>query len=124
MGMQSTLGTCNWKINRMRLLESQLGSLSREIDILYGKLHPSDALRTIPGIGLVLAPPVLGVLHEARRFAGLHQLRAFCGLFSCIKSSGSADQPSQRITQSGNNRIKMRALSRRRCCAPDRSRLS
>jgi transposase len=97
------------EIDRMRLLESQLGKLSREIEMLYSKLHPSDALRTIPGIGDALAPLVLGVLHEARRFAGLHQLRGFCGLFPRTNSSGGADQPGQSITQSGNNRIK-RAL--------------
>ena len=97
------------EIDRMRLLESQLCKLGREIETLYGKLHPSDALRTIPGIGDALAPLVLGVLHEARRFAGLHQLRGFCGLFPRTNSSGGADQPGQSITQSGNNRIK-RAL--------------
>jgi transposase len=97
------------EIDRMRLLESQLGKLGREIETLYGKLHPSDALRTIPGIGDALAPLVLGVLHDARRFAGLHQLRGFCGLFPRTNSSGGADQPGQSITQSGNNRIK-RAL--------------
>ena len=37
------------EIDRMRLLESQLGKLGREIKMLYSKLHPSDALRTIPG---------------------------------------------------------------------------
>lgn len=97
------------EIDRMRLLESQLGKLGREIEMLYSKLHPSDALRTIPGIGDALAPLVLGVLHEARRFAGLHELRGFCGLFLRTNSSGGADQPGQSITQSGNNRIK-RAL--------------
>jgi transposase len=97
------------EIDRMRLLESQLGRLGGEIEKLYGKLHPSDALRTIPGIGDALAPLILGVLHEARRSAGLHQLRGFCGLFPRTNSSGGADQPGQSITQSGNNRIK-RAL--------------
>ena len=80
-----------------RLLEAQLTRLGREIEKLYAKLHPTDALRTIPGVGLALGPLVLGVLHKATRFAGLHQLRGFCG------------KPGQAITQSGNNRIK-RAL--------------
>jgi transposase len=97
------------EIDRMRLVEQHLSELRREIEVLYGKLHPSDALRTIPGIGDALAPLVLGVLHEARRFAGLHQLRGFCGMFPRTNSSGGADQPGQAITQSGNNRIK-RAL--------------
>ncbi len=97
------------EIDRMRLVEQHLSELRREIAVLYGKLHPSDALRTIPGIGDALAPLVLGVLHEARRFAGLHQLRGFCGMFPRTNASGGADQPGQAVTQSGNNRIK-RAL--------------
>jgi transposase len=97
------------EVDRLRLVEAQLARLGREVEALYAKLHPSDALRTIPGIGVALAPLVLGVLHEARRFAGLRQLRGFCGLFPRTSSSGGADQPGQAITQSGNNRIK-RAL--------------
>jgi len=97
------------EIDRLRLIEAQLSRLGREVEILYSKLHPSDALRTIPGIGAALGPLVLGVLHDARRFAGLHQLRGFCGMFPRTNSSGGADQPGQAITQSGNNRIK-RAL--------------
>lgn len=97
------------EIDRLRQLETQLRQLGQEIEVLYGQLHPSNALRSIPGIGAALGPLVLGVLHEAGRFAGLHQLRGFCGLFPRTNSSGGADQPGQAITQSGNNRIK-RAL--------------
>ena len=97
------------EIDRLRLIEAQLSQLSHEVEVLYGKLHPSNALRTIPGIGAALGPLVLGVLHDVRRFAGLHQLRGFCGMFPRTNSSGGADQPGQAITQSGNNRIK-RAL--------------
>ena len=94
------------EIDRMRLIEGQLSRLGREIEALYAKLHPSDALRTVPGIGDALAPLVLGVLHEAGRFGSLHRLRGFCGLFPRTSSSGGADRPGQAITQSGNNRIK------------------
>lgn len=97
------------EIDRLHLIEAQLSRLGREVEVLYSKLHPSDALRTIPGIGAALGPLVLGVLHDVRRFAGLHQLRGFCGMFPRTNSSGGADHPGQAITQSGNNRIK-RAL--------------
>lgn len=97
------------EVDRLRLIEGQLAAIGREVDGLYSKLHPSDALRSIPGIGEALAPLVLGVLHDARRFAGLHQLRGFCGMFPRTNSSGGSDRPGQTITQSGNNRIK-RAL--------------
>ena len=97
------------EVDRLRLIEAQLTRLTREIETLYAKLHPSDALRSIPGIGIALGPLVLGVLHEAGRFAGLHRLRGFCGMFPRVKASGGTSQPGQAITQSGNNRIK-RAL--------------
>lgn len=97
------------EVDRLRLIETQLAQLGREVEALYAKLHPSDALRSIPGIGATLGPLVLGVLHEAQRFADLHQLRGFCGMFPRVNSSGGADKPGQAITQSGNNRIK-RAL--------------
>lgn len=97
------------EVDRLRLIKAQLTRLGREVEKLYAELHPSDALRTIPGIGVVLGPLVLGVLHERRRFAGLHQLRDFCGMFPKVNSSGGLDRPGQAITQSGNNRIK-RAL--------------
>ena len=97
------------EVDRLRLVEAQLARLGREVEALYAKLHPSNALRTIPGIGIALGPLVLGVLHEAKRFAGLHQLRGFCGMFPRVNSSGGADRPGQAITQSGNTRIK-RAL--------------
>jgi transposase len=97
------------EVDRLRLLEAQLTRLGRAVEVLYAKLHPSDSLRTIPGIGIALAPLVLGVLHEAHRFTGLHQLRGFCGMFPRVNSSGGADKPGQAITQAGNNRIK-RAL--------------
>jgi len=97
------------EVDRLRLLEAQLSRLGREIEGLYAKLHPTDALRSIPGIGAALGPLILGVLHEAQRFAGLHQLRGFCGMFPRVNSSGGTDKPGQAITQAGNNRIK-RAL--------------
>ncbi len=97
------------EVDRLRLIEVQSTRLGREVEQLYAKLHPSDALRTIPGTGVTLGPLVLGVLHEAQRFAGLHQLRGFCGMYPRVNSSGGTDRPGQAITQSGNNRIK-RAL--------------
>lgn len=97
------------EVDRLRLVEAQITRLAREIEALYANLHPSDALRTIPGIGVVLGSLVLGVRHEAGRFASLHRLWGFCGMFPRVKASGGTRQPGQAITQSGNNRIK-RAL--------------
>ena len=44
--------------------------------MLYDKLHPSDALRTIPGIGDALAPLVLGVYCMRLVVSRIARLRA------------------------------------------------
>lgn len=91
------------------LMEHRLNAvadLDRRIERLYAEIHPQDALRTIPGIGRTLAPVLLGVLQTAERFHSERHLRGFCGLFPRQTNSGGRDKPGQRITQSGNDRIK------------------
>ncbi|MFC7556260.1 transposase [Pseudoroseomonas wenyumeiae] len=59
------------EIDRLRLLEAQLACLGQKIEALYSKLHPSNALRSIPGIGAALGPLVLEccMRQEVRWFA-------------------------------------------------------
>ena len=80
--------------------------LERRIAALYAEIHPSDALRTIPDIGPHLAPVLIGVLQTPERFRSERHIRGFCGLFPNRSDSGGAERPGQRISQSGNNRIK------------------
>jgi transposase len=86
-----------------------IAGLERRIAALYAEIHPSDALRTIPGIGPHLAPVLIGVLHTPERFRSERHIRGFCGLFPSRSDSGGAERPGQKISQSGNDRIK-RAL--------------
>jgi transposase len=86
-----------------------IAALDRRIAALYAELHPSDVLRTIPGIGEQLAPVLIGVLHTPARFRSERHVRGFCGLFPRRADSGGAERPGQKITQSGNDRVK-RAL--------------
>jgi len=86
-----------------------IARLDRRIEALYAEIHPTDALRTIPGVGRHLAPVLIGVLHTPDRFRSERHIRGFCGLFPNRADSGGAERPGQKITQSGNDRIK-RAL--------------
>lgn len=86
-----------------------MAELEGRIKALYTELHPSNLLRTIPGIGVHLAPVLIGILHTPERFRSVRHLRGFSGLFPNRTASGGADKPGQRITQAGNDRIK-RAL--------------
>lgn len=94
------------EIELLRLHRQHIARLDQEIEALYEELHPEDHLRSIPGIGLRLAPSLLGVIHSSRRFHGQKQLRGFSGLFPRRNESGGKDRPGQQITCGGNNRLK------------------
>jgi transposase len=94
------------EVARLRLLDGHMAALEQRIEALYTELHPSDALRTIPGIGAHLAPILLGVLHDAGRFRSQRHARGFCGLFPTRNESGGQVRPGQRLTKSGNDRLK------------------
>src|SRR5512144_1735827 len=105
-----TSSACSWRygqeVDLLRRYREHLSELDREIDRLYRLLHPVDVLRTLPGIGDVLAPALLGVLHTAARFGAQRRLRGFCGLFPRRHESGGVAHARQPITQDGNNRVK------------------
>jgi transposase len=89
----------------IRLLDA-VAKLDKRIEVLYRELHPTDALRSIPGVGSHLAPLLLGVLHPANRFRGERHVRGFCGMFPTRNASGGVERPGQQLTKAGNNRIK------------------
>lgn len=97
------------EVEHLRLWEQHITQLERQIEQIYRRLHPSDALRSIPGIGPTLAPLVIGVLGQANRFRNEDHIRGFCGMFPSKSSSGGVDRPGQRLTKSGSDRLK-RAL--------------
>ena len=97
------------EIAQIRLLEQQITDLNARISALYTRLHPSDALRSIPGLGSRLAAVILGLVHDAGRFHSERHLRGFCGLVPKRSASGGVERPGQKLTKSGHDRIK-RAL--------------
>jgi transposase len=94
------------EIARLRLLLAQMDELEQHIETLYAELHPTDVLRTIPGVGVHLAPVLLGVLQDAGRFRSQRHARGFCGLFPTRSESGGQARPGQHLTKSGNDRLK------------------
>lgn len=97
------------EIELMRMLDRNVSELDRRAETLYRGLHPGDSLRSIPGIGLALAPLLVSVLATPGRFRNERHIRGYCGLFPTKTSSGGIDRPGQRITKDGNDRVK-RAL--------------
>ena len=64
-----------------RQLTAHVKRLEQRCETLYRAVHPSDAMRSIPGIGSALAAELVAVIANPRRFRNERQLRGFCGLF-------------------------------------------
>lgn len=97
------------EVEHLRLWDRHVRAIEREVEQIYQRVHPSDALRSIPGIGATLAPLLIGVLGYAKRFRNEDHIRGFCGMFPTRSSSGGIEKPGQRLTKSGSDRVK-RAL--------------
>jgi transposase len=97
------------EVAHLRMWDTHIADIDRRVEQLYEQLHPSNALRSIPGIGPTLAPLLLGALGHATRFRNQDHIRGFCGMFPVKSSSGGLDKPGQRLTKNGNDRVK-RAL--------------
>jgi transposase len=97
------------EVAHLRLWEQHIADIDRRVTQLYEELHPSNALRSIPGIGPTLAPLLFGALGHATRFRNQDHVRGFCGMFPAKSVSGGVEKPGQRVTKGGNDRVK-RAL--------------
>ena len=97
------------ELTLVRQLQSHIKELDRRCAALYRAVHPSNAIQSIPGIGAALAPVLVGSIANVHRFTNERQMRGFCGMFPLSSSSGGRERPRQRITQTGNDRVK-RAL--------------
>lgn len=94
------------EVEHVRLWQRHIEVLEQRTTEISRQIHPDNLLQSIPGIGPVLAPLILGVLGEVHRFRSVDHLRGFCGLFPVCSSSGGVDRPGQWLAKSGNNRLK------------------
>ncbi|NBC16914.1 MAG: IS110 family transposase [Bacteroidetes bacterium] len=94
------------EIQRWEGLREHIKALDEQIERLYRDLDPSAHLRSIPGIGPLLGPSLLGVVHDWTRFGSQRRLRGFCGLFPKRNESGGVTRPGQKIGKGGSNRAK------------------
>ncbi len=90
---------------RLDVLESQekyILQVEQEMDRFARHLPTYEVLRGIPGIGPVVAPAVLAIVGDIRRFKNARGLVAYCGLAPRKNQSGQFDRKGQRMTKTGN----------------------
>jgi transposase len=96
----------NIELDLMEFEEEKVKCLDKKIEVLYHKLDPGKVLRSIPGLGLVIAPSILGATGNPKRFTNLRAYKAFCGLVPRKKQSATLDIKGLRITKTGQRILK------------------
>lgn len=89
------------EVRLIRAINDEIGLLDARIATLYAKADPAGIVASVPGIGEVLAPGILGRLGDPTRFASLAAVRAFTGLVPDTNESGTSTGP-VRLTKAGD----------------------
>jgi transposase len=93
----------------LRLLEAEeteTRALDQRIEELYRKLHPSDNLRTIPGVGEHTAPVFVAHIGDPKRFHGQSEFTNWTGVVPAAKQSSNVESKGLRMTKAGPSTVK------------------
>ncbi len=83
-------------------MDHQLKALDHQIDEVATQLPEFVLLRSIPGIGAILASLILGEIGDISRFTNAKQLVAYCGMDPSVRQSGNYVGTKNRVTKRGS----------------------
>lgn len=91
----------------IKSLQVMSGSIRKESKLLQSDVSPADKnlvtlLRSIPGIGILLAPIFIGEIGSIERFDHPKKLTAYAGLDPRVKQSGISLKSNTHITKRGS----------------------
>ena len=89
------------EVRLIRMVNEEITVLDARIATLYAKADPAGIVASVPGVGDVLAPGILGRLGDPARFASLAAVRSFTGLVPDTNESGISAGP-VRLTKAGD----------------------
>lgn len=82
-------------------LTAEIHELEERIGVLYAEVDPDQIVRSVPGVGHVLAAQIRGRLGDPTRFTSLAAARAFSGLVPRKNNSGTSN-PDGGLTKQGD----------------------
>ena len=85
----------------MEVEEAESVAIAKRIEILYHELHPSDNLRTIPGVGELTAPVFLAVVGDPTRFQSQSAFANYNGVVPDSRQSSDTEAKGLRMTKAG-----------------------
>ena len=85
----------------MELEEAESAAIAKRLEKLYLELHPSDNLRTIPGVGDHTAPVFLATGGDPARFRSRSSFANYCGIVPGANQSADSEAKGLRMTKAG-----------------------
>jgi transposase len=89
------------ELRLMEIEEAESDAIARRIEALYRELHPSDNLRTIPGVGELTAPFFLAVVGDPARFRSQSAFANYNGVVPDSRQSANTEAKGLRMTKAG-----------------------
>jgi hypothetical protein len=85
----------------MEMEETESAAIAKRLEQLYLEVHPSDNLRTIPGIGDHTAPIFLATVGDPARFRSQSAFANYCGVVPGANQSSDMETKGLRMTKAG-----------------------
>jgi transposase len=95
------------ELRLLEISEDESESLARRIAEIYKKLHPSDNLSTIPGVGPHTAPIFLSSVGDPTRFQNQSAFANWEGVVPGSKQSSNVEAKGLRMTKAGPSILRM-----------------
>ena len=95
------------ELRLMEAEEAESESLAQRIAELYQKHHPSDNLRTIPGVGEHTAPVFLAAVGDPARFPNQSAFANWEGVVPGARQSSNVEAKGLRMTKAGPSIMRM-----------------
>ncbi|MFO7995956.1 MAG: IS110 family transposase [Dehalococcoidia bacterium] len=95
------------ELRLLEISEAESESLARRIAEIYKKLHPSDNLSTIPGVGPHTAPIFLSSVGNPGRFRNQSAFANWEGVVPGAKQSSNVEAKGLRMTKAGPSILRM-----------------
>jgi len=89
------------ELRLMEMEEAEAETIAKRLEQLYRELHPSNNLRTIPGIGRHTAPIFLAIVGDPSRFHSQSSFANYCGVVPGAKESADTEVKGLNMTKAG-----------------------
>jgi transposase len=89
------------EIRLMEIAEAESETIAQHLERLYEELHPSDNLRTIPGVGQHTVPIFLATVGDSSRFRSQSAFANYTGVVPAARQSSDTEAKGLRMTKAG-----------------------